>query len=46
MNEEKEWITEDDRLIISDYIKNMTLEELQEARDNLYQQLLEEKENI
>lgn len=46
MNEEKEWITGDDRLIIPDYIKNMTLEELQEARDNLYQQLLKEKENI
>ena len=35
---------ENDKLVIPDYIKNMSLEEIRTERERLYQKYLEEKE--
>lgn len=35
---------ENDKLVIPDYIKNMSLEEIQVVKEHLYQKHLEEKE--
>lgn len=38
-------ITENDKFVIPEHIKNMTLEEIQAEKERLYKKYLEEKEN-